>query len=89
MSFFVFLLARGIAEPIKLLLQDSGVSHDYNRLDFEEWSKEKAELNKKKTTFDTLPFVELDGKHLNGTAPILRLLSKKLGGTYYTLLFFQ
>ncbi|KAG2225521.1 hypothetical protein INT45_010348 [Circinella minor] len=73
---------RGIAEPIKLLLQDSETSHEYSRVEFDEWEKTKTDFIEKGLTFGTVPFVELDGKHLGACMPLMRLLSKKLGGKY-------
>ncbi|KAI7857746.1 glutathione S-transferase [Circinella umbellata] len=72
----------GIGEPIKLLLQDSGTSHEYIRVEMDEWPKGKTEFIEKGLIFGTLPFVELDGKYLGGCIPLMRLLSKKLGGKY-------
>ncbi|KAI7847252.1 glutathione S-transferase [Circinella umbellata] len=73
---------RGIAEPIKLLLQDSETSHEYTRVELDEWPKGKTEFIEKGLIFGTVPFVELDGKYLGASVPLMRLLSKKLGGKY-------
>ncbi|KAI9498767.1 hypothetical protein BDB00DRAFT_799457 [Zychaea mexicana] len=73
---------NGFGEYVKLLLQDSGVSHDYERipLDPEEWSAKKEELKKSRALpFGTLPYVEIEGRYYGGSTPLLRLLSKKLG----------
>ncbi|KAI9258866.1 class gamma glutathione S-transferase 2 [Phascolomyces articulosus] len=71
---------RGFGEPIKLLLQDSGVSHEYIRVKNDDnWPKKKIALIEEDLYFGTLPYVELEGKPYGASTPLLRYLSKKLG----------
>ncbi|ORZ01461.1 hypothetical protein BCR43DRAFT_434583, partial [Syncephalastrum racemosum] len=70
----------GKGENVKLLLQDSGVSHEYIRPERDQWPALKQQMIDRGCFPGVMPIVELeDGKLYGGTIPAMRVLSRKLG----------
>ncbi|KAI8092646.1 class gamma glutathione S-transferase 2 [Halteromyces radiatus] len=81
LHYFVFEGEPSIAflgENLNLLLKDSGVEYTYVRHKYADWPSIKKELSEK-MIYPTMPYIELDGKLYNKTAPTMRYLCKKLG----------
>lgn len=69
----------GRGEPLRLLLNDAGIKFEYIRLTFSEWPSIKQKLIEDGCRIPTLPYlVTKSGKIYGATAPLLRLISKKL-----------
>jgi hypothetical protein len=76
----LLLVTRARGENVKLLLEDSGLEHDYVRVPRDEtWSETKKGLQKRGNYRGTIPYIETGEKMFCGTVPILRYLSTKLG----------
>ncbi|KAI7849567.1 hypothetical protein BDC45DRAFT_593527 [Circinella umbellata] len=73
----------GLGEPIKLLLEDFEIKHEYIQVERnpEAWDNSfREELIASDKPFDCLPLLETkDGKRYFCSGPILRFLAKKLG----------
>ena len=70
----IYFNARGRAEPIRLVLAQSGVSYEDKRIEFKDWPELKPN-----TPFGVLPVLEIDGKRLGGTIVIARYLGEEFG----------
>ncbi|ORZ24251.1 class gamma glutathione S-transferase 2 [Absidia repens] len=69
-----------LGENLNLFLKDAGIDFTYIRHKHDEWPAMKEDLTKNKNVpHATMPFVEVNGKVFNKTAPTLRYLSKQLG----------
>ncbi|KAI9264908.1 hypothetical protein BDA99DRAFT_507220 [Phascolomyces articulosus] len=81
--YFNYNLTDGVGEPIKLLLEDSQVRHQYIQIERtpDTWDNSfREELIASDKPYDCLPFIETqDGERYFCSGPILRFLSKKLG----------
>ncbi|KAI9266999.1 glutathione S-transferase [Sporodiniella umbellata] len=69
----------GRGEFVKLLLEDAGLEHEYERVTFEQWGEKKQELIKQKVPSPTLPYITIGDKYYGKTVPIMRFIAKKLG----------
>lgn len=70
----------GRAEPVKLLLEDAGISFDYKRFEFSEWPAVKQSLIDSKNRVPTMPYVTTkSGEFFGRTAPLMRMISKDIG----------
>lgn len=75
--FCIAICGRG--EPLRLLLNDAGVKFEYIKLAFSEWPSVKQKLIENGCRIPTLPYlVTKSGRFYGTTAPLLRLISKKL-----------
>ncbi|KAI8334659.1 class gamma glutathione S-transferase 2 [Chlamydoabsidia padenii] len=73
-------VTAGLGEHLNLFLKDSGINMEYIRHTHAEWPAIKEDLLKNKNVLHpTMPFVEINGKVFNKTAPTMRYLSKQLG----------
>lgn len=62
-----------------MLLDDAGISYEYSRVLFNDWTATKQKTIDNGKRIHTLPvLVTKSGKFYGTTAPILRLISKKL-----------
>jgi glutathione S-transferase len=71
LTYFVF---RGLGEPIRLMLEDLGVSYEDRRLEFADWGPVKAE-----TAFGQLPRLQVGETTLFQSQAILRHLARSHG----------
>ncbi|XP_017875129.1 glutathione S-transferase 1-like, partial [Ceratina calcarata] len=62
----------GLAEPIRLLLHQSGIKFEDIRFDFEEWPKIKPT-----TPLGQVPVLEIDGKPFVQSKAIARFIARK------------
>ncbi|KAI8150065.1 hypothetical protein BJV82DRAFT_528810 [Fennellomyces sp. T-0311] len=70
----------GFGEPIKLLLEDAQVPHEYHQINWEEMCEFKPKLIESGNPFGTVPVVDFgDGQFHGSSVPLMRLLCKKLG----------
>lgn len=77
---FSTIATTGLGEHLNLFLKDTGIEMKYIRHTHAEWPAIKEDLvNNKKVLHPTMPFVEVNGKYFNKTAPTMRYLSKQLG----------
>ena len=65
---------RGRAEAIRLVFAQAGVQYEDKRIAKEEWG-----VLKPNTPFGYLPILEVDGKVLSGSSPILRFVAERHG----------
>jgi hypothetical protein len=87
--FLSLLATSGFGEFLNLFLKDAGVDFEYVRFEYANWDHDKADFAKDKNLLNlTLPVVEVDGKYINKTVPVMRYLSKKLGKyiNYYSFM---
>ncbi|MFH4977123.1 hypothetical protein AB6A40_003832 [Gnathostoma spinigerum] len=63
---------RGLAEPIRMLLVDQGISFEDNRLSYDEWPKVKPTMQ-----FGQVPCLHEDGTQIVQSGAILRHLARK------------
>lgn len=66
--------SRGRAEPIRYIFAQAGVEYEDIRIKGEDFPKLKES-----TPFGQLPMLEVDGKKLGGSGPIIRLLAERFG----------
>ncbi|KAI9245365.1 glutathione S-transferase, partial [Phascolomyces articulosus] len=70
----------GFGEPIKLLLEDAKVPHEYTQLTLSEMSEIKPKLIAAGNHFGAVPAIDFgDGEYNGASIPLLRLLTRKLG----------
>ncbi|KAI9248008.1 glutathione S-transferase [Phascolomyces articulosus] len=82
--YFDYSRTGGLGEPIKMLLEDFEVKHEYIQLqrNEEEWDNDmkKKLVACKEKPFNSLPLLETkDGKRFFCSGPILRFIAKKIG----------
>ena len=65
---------RGRAEHIRLVFAQAGVQYEDKRIAKEEWGALKPN-----TPFGYLPILEVDGKVLSGSTPIVRFVAERHG----------
>ena len=66
--------SRGNAEPIRLVLAQAGVKYEDVRLTNEQWAEFKP-----KTPYGVVPVLDIDGKIVGGSGPIVRYLARLHG----------
>lgn len=75
----MYIAIRGRGEPLRLLLDDADIKFEYIKLAYSEWPPIKQKLVEDGHRIPTLPYlVTKSGKFYAATAPLLRLISKKL-----------
>ncbi|NP_001165918.1 glutathione S-transferase S2 [Nasonia vitripennis] len=67
---------KGLAEPIRFLLNHGGVDFVDERMNEEDWKRIKPT-----TPFGQVPILEVDGKKINQSTAICRYLAKQFGLT--------
>jgi glutathione S-transferase len=77
-------VTRARGENVKLMLEDTGLEHEYIRQRRnEDWSGKRAKLVEEGFFSPTLPYIEVGGKRFGKTVPIMRYISVKLGNRYH------
>jgi glutathione S-transferase len=66
--------ARGRAEIVRLVFAQAGVEYEDKRITKEEWGELKPN-----TPNGVVPILEVDGKTIGGTVPIVRLVAERHG----------
>ncbi|KAF7731728.1 hypothetical protein EC973_008242 [Apophysomyces ossiformis] len=69
----------GLGENVKLLLEDAGIEHEYIQYTDDEWKPKKQQLLQEGYYFGTVPMLEIEGKKIGKTVPIMRYIAKRLG----------
>ncbi|KAG0164401.1 hypothetical protein DFQ28_010527 [Apophysomyces sp. BC1034] len=69
----------GLGENVKLLLEDAGIEHEYVRYTWDNWPAKKEQLLQDGYYLGTVPMLEIEGRRIGKTVPIMRYISKKLG----------
>ncbi|KAG0171352.1 Glutathione S-transferase A4 [Apophysomyces sp. BC1034] len=69
----------GLGEHVKLLLEDANIDHEYIKVLQADWPAKKESLIKEGYLFGTLPMLEIEGKRIGKTVPIMRYISQRLG----------
>ncbi len=70
----IYFDTQGRAEIIRFIFAQAGVPYEDKRLTQEEWQQLKPS-----TPYGTVPVLEVDGKQLSGTTPIVRFLAERYG----------
>ncbi|NP_001165921.1 glutathione S-transferase S5 [Nasonia vitripennis] len=67
-----YLNVTGLGEPLRFLLSYGGADFEDNRINFEDWPKQKPKM-----PMEQVPILEFDGKIYHQTRAIGRFLAKK------------
>eukprot|EP00842_Homolaphlyctis_polyrhiza_P006523 jgi/Hompol1/6872/HPOL_002359-RA len=70
---------QGRGEVVRLMFHEAGIEFEDKRIEFSEWGQMKPQITADVNPVGSLPIVQLNGRNLAQSVPILRYIAKKLG----------